>query len=128
TIRLRTSRPSGSVPSGKAALGASIRIGRPRSFRLNAYGSRGASTGARMATRTSASTITALTAPSGFRRASRATTAHAPRQATRGDRGSARTSAVAESGIKPGVAHVDEQVDHHDDRREEEHGALDQRV
>src|SRR3989454_7490339 len=133
TIRLSTSRPSGSVPNGNAAVGACMRIGNPRSFRLNSYGSRGASTGARMATTTSPRMIIALTAPSGLRRTSRHTAPHTPHSAKGApsppcDTAAGAASAVTDSGIKPGVAQVDEQVRHHDHRGEEQHGALDQGV
>src|SRR2546426_6124870 len=107
-----------------------MRIGNPRSFRLNSYGSRGASTGARMATTTSPRMITALTAPSGLRRTSSHSAAHRPCSAkgTRCapcDTAAGAGSAVTDSRIEPGIAQVDEQVRHHDHRGEEEHGALD---
>src|SRR5262249_59204620 len=75
--------------------------------------------------------IEALTAPSGFRRASRHAAAHASpgtKGARNGLRGTAAVSAVTDSRIKPGVAQVDEQVRHHDHRTKEQHGALDQGV
>src|SRR5437773_8385537 len=131
-IRLNTSRPSGSVPNGNAAVGACIRIGSPRSFRLNRKGSRGARTGASKATTTSPRMIIALTAPRGFRRTRRHTAGHVSRRA-KGVPGPPRetagaASAVTDSRIKPGVAQIDEQVRHHDHRGEEQHGALDQGV
>src|SRR3989475_13263104 len=107
-----------------------MRIGNPRSFRLNSYGSRGASTGARMATTTSPRMIIALNAPSGWRRTSNHTAPHTPHSAKGApsppcDTAAGAASAVTDSGIKPGVAQVDEQVCHHDHRGEEQHGALD---
>src|SRR5437773_446650 len=127
-MRLSTSRPSGSVPSGKAADGACIRIGNPRSLRLNAYGSRGASTGAMIATTASPRMTAALTAPSGLRRTSRHPLAHARRAAKRGAAGTGNASAVTDSRIEPGIAEIDEQVGDDDDRGEEQHRALDQGV
>src|SRR5689334_5146374 len=136
-IRLSTSRPSGSVPNQNVALGACMRMGRPRSSRLNMYGSRGASTGANRATATRPHTMTALTAPSGFFWTSNAAVRHAATGARVLERGGAPcargatrggASAVADPGIKPAVAQVDEQVHGHDHHRKEQHGALDQRV
>src|SRR5262245_27667345 len=132
-MRLSTSRPRGSVPRGKLAEGACIRIGNPRSFRLSAYGSRGARIGAKIATITSARMINALAAPSGFRRKNVASARH--RSAGTANRGAVLTavrgmdvSAVPDSWIKPRVAQVDEQIRHHDHRGEEQHGALDEGV
>src|SRR5882762_7045200 len=110
-----------------------MRIGNPRSFRLNSYGSRGASTGARMATTTSPRTITALTAPRGLRRTSSHTAPENPCSTEDApsppcDTAAGAASAVTDSRIKPGVAQVDEQVRQHDHRGEEQHGALDQGV
>src|SRR5689334_1134940 len=114
-----------------------MRMGRPRSSRLNMYGSRGANTGASSATATSAQTTAALTAPSGLRWTSNATARHtvaAARVAGGGGalraRGGTRggASAVADSWIKPGIAQVDQQVHGDDHHREEQHSALDDRV
>src|SRR6185503_11900982 len=127
-MRLSTSRPNGSVPSGKAVEGACIRIGNPRSLRLNWYGSRGASTGARLATTISPRMTTALTAPSGFCRTSRHPLAHTRPTAKPGAAGGANVSAVTDSRIEPGIAQIDEQVGDDDDGSKEQHRALDQGV
>src|SRR6186713_98607 len=90
-----------------------------------------------MASETTPQRMTALSAPSGFRRASVASVVHAVRRVPAGDavpstRAPASTrsagSAVADPGIEPGIAHVHEEVDEHDDGGEEEHGSLDDRV
>src|SRR5262245_56619874 len=90
-----------------------------------------------MATPATPQRMTALRAPRGFRRAAVATFAHTARRApaaeaapTTGapERTSRGGSAVADPGIEPGIAHVHEEVDEHDDGGEEEHGPLDDRV
>src|SRR6185503_15912320 len=92
---------------------------------------------ARMATATTPQRMTALSAPSGFRRTSVTNRVHAVRRvpadaavATTRVPASTRSreSAVADPGIEPGIAHVDEEVDEHDDGGEEEHGSLDDGV
>src|SRR5262249_49305152 len=129
-IRLRTSRPSGSVPRGNADVGGCIRSGKPFAFRLKSYGSWGASTGARIATANKLRMTSALIAPIGRRRTMDTTSSHtrAARRA-RGVVGNGRArSAVADSRIKPGVAQVDDQVGRDDDRGEKQDRALDQGV
>src|SRR6266545_1849766 len=90
-----------------------------------------------MATPTAPQRMTALNAPSGFCRASVASFVHTVRRVPADDAvptarapGATRSagSAVADPGIEPGIAHVHEEVDEHDDRGEKEHGALDDGV
>src|SRR6185503_21359096 len=107
-MRLSTSRPNGSVPSGKAVDGACIR--------------------AMIATTISPRMTTALTAPSGFCRTSRHPLAHTRPTEKPGAAREVNVSAVTDSRIEPGIAQIDEQVGDDDDGSEEQHRTLDQGV
>src|SRR5712692_1883895 len=104
--RLRRSRPNSSVPSGCPA----VRMGARRRAVSMTSGSRGASHGASTAS-------TAMTA-----------TSPRPKRAELLLRNRRTRSVIADARVENGVEEIDDEVDEHEGRGDEEHAALDERI
>src|SRR5690625_2096711 len=120
--RLNMERPNSSVPKGCSALGGSRR---PRKF--CASGATGARTGAKIATSTSRRTMKSPAAAALLRRKRRmGGERQALAKAFLPVDAAAVRSVITDLRVESGVGEVDQQIDEHENKGDEEYGALDE--